>query len=57
MSSKNTLQHRAERAQTYAGLFEFVLQAQLPPPARHVDALVTKYLPDYFAVFEVHMRG
>jgi len=57
MSSSNTLQRRTEHAQTYAGLFEFVLQAHLPPAARHVDALVTKYLPGYFAVFEVHMRG
>jgi len=57
MSSSNTLQDRAECVQTCAGLFEFVLQAQLPPAGWHVDTLVTKYLPGYFAVFEVHMRG
>jgi hypothetical protein len=57
MSSKNTLQHRAECAQTCAGLLEFVLKAQLPPAVLHVDALVTKYLPGCFSVFEVHIRG
>jgi hypothetical protein len=57
MSSSNTLQHRAERVQICAGLFGFVLQARWPSAARHVEALLKKYLPGYFAVFKVHMRG
>jgi hypothetical protein len=42
MSSNSTLQHRAECVETCAGLFGFVLKAQLPSAAQHVEALVAK---------------